>query len=306
MMIRIGMASCLLVVVQLVAATTALGQTVPAPEAAADSEPADDAASLGGDPGVASTTAPIAPAVEAPPEPEQPVVDEPLLAPAPAGGFGDRSLLFNLNNVFQNATVLGGWQGFGFGAQTRVFGGLIGRVGFDFTRFSDPADIVKTTHQDGDQTTVTYEVQAPVWTSIYTTMAAIDLLKPIRGRALEPYFGAGLLASYSRFALDYTDDLTVTDQVTDVHNVTSAVALGARGILGVAWRINPRFALFAEYHLQMEAVTWLSRHDQTTLENSASGTPATSRVTEEAQETRYFNLDVGLGQGAALGLAASF
>ena len=111
-----------------------------------------------------------------------------------------------------------------------------------------------------------------------------------------PYVGAGLIASYSRYALDYTDDLTVADLVTDVNDVTSGVSIGARGIVGIGWRLNRRFTLFAEYQLALQAVTWLSTRDQTTMTSTASGTPATSQVTSESSETRYFNFDLGLGQ----------
>lgn len=249
-------------------------------------------------------TASIARAQDVPPPPPVATApDDPVVVvelDEPTAG-----LLFNLNNVFTVGPILSGWQGFGFG-YTRQLGAMDLRVGLELARTTNPVNIVKTTQTNGTDVVVTYEVNAPAFTSLHAAGLVLDVIKPLTDGKVAAYVGAGVTAGYSRTALGYTDDVTVVDQRVEVDNTSQAFGIGGRGIFGVNWRIKPRWSLFAEYQLGVSAVSWTSNHDSTTTENSASGTPATMRVESEYRETRWFNFDTGLGQGGALGLIAHF
>lgn len=260
------------------------------------------------------------PPVEAPPPPPPTVVEvrqEPKTvvvtsAPQDDGEIDERyrnaGLLFNLNNVFVQPGVLGGWQGFGLGIQKTLGSGNVARLGLELARATDPVNIVKTTRINGMDEVVSYDLQLPSsgFTARHAAAAVLDVLKPLTQRTIAPYLGAGVFAAYVNSRLAYTDDLTITDQVTEVDNNSNTLSVGLRGILGVGWRIGERFSLFAEYHLNVNVVQWQSDHTQTTTNNTASGIPASNRVETEFRETRWLNLDTALGQGGALGLVAHF
>jgi hypothetical protein len=222
--------------------------------------------------------------------------------------YRNAGLLFNLNNIFTQPGVLGGWQGFGFGAQKLMGSGKTMRVGLELARQTDPVNIVKTTRTNGMDEVVSYDLQLPGsgFSSQHAAAVVVDMIKPLTERTIAPYVGAGLFAAFATSRLDYTDDLTITDQITEVENSSTTFALGIRGIVGVAWKIGERFSLFAEYQLDVDAIEWQSDHTQTTTNNTVSGMPASNRVETEFKETRYFNLDLGLAQGGALGLVAHF
>jgi hypothetical protein len=222
--------------------------------------------------------------------------------------YRNAGLLFNLNNIFTQPGVLGGWQGFGLGVQKVMGNGKTMRVGIELARQTDPVNIVKTTRTNGMDEVVSFDLQLPGsgFSSQHAVAAVVDMIKPLTERTIAPYVGAGVFAGFSTSRLDYTDDLTITDQVTEVANSSTTFAVGIRGILGVAWKIGERFSLFAEYQLDVDAIEWQSDHTQTTTNNTVSGTPASNRVETEFKETRYFNLDLGLAQGGALGLVAHF
>lgn len=175
-------------------------------------------------------------------------------------------------------------------------------------RQTDPVNIVKTTRTNGMDEVVSYDLQLPSggFSGVHAAAAVLDMIKPLTQRTIAPYLGAGVFAAYVRRTLAYTDDVTVTDQETEVDNSSNTLSVGVRGIIGVGWRINDRFSLFAEYHLTVDAIEWQSDHTQTTTQNTASGTPAVNRVETEFKETRLLNLDTGLVQGGALGLVAHF
>jgi hypothetical protein len=256
-----------------------------------------------------------------PPAPPPPVVEvkpvAPVVTAAPVDTSDDEvdekvrnaGLLFNLNNVFTAGAVLSGWQGFGFGMQKLLESGKILRVGLSLSRQTDPVNIVKTTRTTGDMEVTSFDLQLPGsgFTSQHSISAVADMIKPLTKRAIAPFLGAGAFVSFATQRLDYTDDLTVADQKTEVANSQNTFALGLRGILGVNWRMNERFSLFAEYQLGLAIMSWQSNHTQTTVNNTASGgTAESSRVETEFKETRWLNLNNGLAQGGALGLVAHF
>jgi hypothetical protein len=222
--------------------------------------------------------------------------------------YRNAGLLFNLNNVFVQPGILGGWQGFGFGAQKTLGSGSVARIGLNLSRVTDPVNIVKTTRTNGDMEVVSYDIQLPAsgFTGQHAFSAVLDFIKPMTKRSIAPYLGAGVFLAYSRQTLSYVDDLTVTDMVTETNNSANNLSLGVRGILGVGWKLNERFSLFAEYQLGLQAIAWQTNHTEVTTNNTASGTAASNRVESDFKETRILNLSTGLGQGGALGLVAHF
>lgn len=269
------------------------------------------------DPPVDPAPAPVEPVPPPPPVVEvKPQPTTVVVAPAPDGEVPERyrnaGLLFNLNNVFVAPGVLGGWQGFGFGAQKTLDSGSSIRVGLELARQTDPVNVVKTTRTNGMDIVTSYDLQLPAsgFTGQHAVAVVLDWVKPLTTRNIAPYMGPGVFAGYSRGTLSYTDDLTVTDQVTEIDNTSQSYTVGVRGIFGVNWRINERFSLFAEYHLAISIVEWQSDTTSTTTNNTAIANPgmeaASSRVETELRETRWLNLDTGLGQGGSLGLVAHF
>jgi hypothetical protein len=252
---------------------------------------------------------PPPPPVETKPEPvKTEVVVQPTVQMEVDEQYRNAGLIFNLNNVFVQPGILSGWQGFGLGLQKKLGNGRIVRLGLDLARQTDPVNIVKTTRTNGDMEVVSYDLQLPGtgFSSQHSVAAVIDMVKPLTDRTISPYVGAGVFAAFSTNRLDYTDDLTVTDQVTEVANSQTSYSIGLRGVLGVNWRMNERFSLFAEYQLGLDAIEWQSNHTQTTTNNTGSGMTASNRVESDFKETRWFNLDLGLAQGGALGLVAHF
>ncbi len=254
-------------------------------------------------------TPPPPPPVETKVEPvKAEVVAQPTVQMEVDDQYRNAGLIFNLNNVFVQPGILSGWQGFGIGLQKKLGNGRIARIGLDLARQTDPVNIVKTTRTNGDMEVVSYDLQLPGsgFSSQHAAALVVDMVKPLTERTIAPYIGAGVFGAFSTNRLDYTDDLTVTDQVTEVANSSTAYSIGLRGIIGVSWRIAERFSLFAEYNVDIDAIEWQSNHTETTTNNTASGMAASSRVEAEFKETRWFNLDMGLTQGGALGLVAHF
>lgn len=292
---------------------------------AAYAQPAQPGQPPAPQPTPAPTGAPAEPPVEEPPPVETPppppppvetkvepvkaeVVAQPTVQMEVDDQYRNAGLIFNLNNVFVQPGILSGWQGFGLGLQKKLGNGRIARIGLDLARQTDPVNIVKTTRTNGDMEVVSYDLQLPGsgFSSQHAVALVVDMVKPLTERTIAPYVGAGLFGAFATNRLDYTDDLTVTDQVTEVANSSTSYSIGLRGIIGVSWRIAERFSLFAEYNVSIDAIEWQSDHTETTTNNTASGMAASSRVEAEFKETRWFNLDLGLAQGGALGLVAHF
>lgn len=258
----------------------------------------------------APTPEPLPPAPPPTPEPAPPPpepVHTPMQTEASASA-GQMALLFNLNNIFTAGTVLGGWQGFGVGVQRELGGNAFVRAGLNAFRVHDPVEIVKTTRVSGPMEVVGYELQLPSsgFSSQHGVSIVVDYAKRLTDRKLAPYVGGGVLGVLIDRRLSYTDDLTVTDQVTEVSNSMTTLSVGVRGILGVRWQLNTSFALFAEYAALLQIFTRDSSHDRTTLTSTATGMPASETVDREVVSTRWLDLDVGLAQGGSLGLIANF
>jgi hypothetical protein len=115
--------------------------------------------------------------------------------------------------------------------------------------------------------------------------------------------GGGLWLNLDSEATKFRDDVSVMDQVTSVDNSTTGFGLGARGVLGVGWRVHPHFLIFAEYALNLTIVDTESTNTKQEITTTA-GPPVSNRSTRAT--TRVFDFNTALSQGAALGLVAYF
>ncbi|MBI5511284.1 MAG: outer membrane beta-barrel protein [Deltaproteobacteria bacterium] len=264
-------------------------------------------ASIEANPVAEPAAAPTPPPVEAQ-KPE--VVAAPSQAPAHASGAATVAgsweptggAIFSLFNILQNAPFLGSYRGLGIAGQYHLDPKSAVRLGVAFVRSSNPAVVRKNTTTEGGDEVVSYQVTAAGPTSAFATVLAADYLMRLSTSSLSPYFGGGLTFGYSQSKTQYTDDLSVPQQVTSVDNGNKTSGFAIAGIGGVEWRLHERFSVFAEYNLSINLVQWNSDHQDTTVEDSSSGTPGSSHTRSESETTRFFNVNLGLAQGGQLGL----
>lgn len=123
--------------------------------------------------------------------------------------------------------------------------------------------------------------------------------------SIAPYLGFGGGVGYFQSSLKYEDDVSSAVTVENVDDVDRQFSLNAQGVLGVEWRVHRSVALFAEYGLGMDLVTYGSSKTESSLTDKASGALLAGSKSE-GSATRFFNFDTGLGQGGQLGLVAFF
>jgi opacity protein-like surface antigen len=227
-------------------------------------------------------------------------------APAPSLDTGwDKTggLIFGLQNIFQESGILEGYRGFGIGGQYNLDPTMALRLGLQLSHHSDPAYKVTQTSTVGDVTetneTMT-NTDGPTSTSSFGV--GVDFLKRISTSAVSPYVGGGLTMPWSRMAQEYTDDVMVENQTTTVDNKINGFTLGLQGIVGIGWRVHPNFSLFAEYALGLNLLDKSSTTGSTEIKTE----DMTAVTKTEGSETSWFNLDLGLAQGASLGVIAFF
>ena len=227
----------------------------------------------------------------------------PVAAAAGAKFFEPKfGVVFNLQNIFQNPGLLSGFRG-GLGGQLALSPQLALRVGLSLSHTSNPAVVTETVTVINDVTTSTKSMTRPSPTSTFGITLGGDLLAKLTEGPLAPYVGGGVWLNVDSAATKFRDDVTVTDQVTSVDNSTTGFGLGARGVLGVGWRVHPHFLVFAEYALNLTIVDTESTNTKQEV-TTMGGSPATLRTTRAT--TRVFDFSTALSQGAALGLVAFF
>lgn len=227
---------------------------------------------------------------------ENPADAEP--APSPSSAFG---VLFNLQNVFQNPGLLSGFQG-GIGVQFGLNERMAIRPTLSMSRTANSATVTEVTTVANGMSTTTRSFTRPQGpTSTFGLTLGGDFLYQLLQTALSPYVGGGLFVSYGSAARVFRDD-TQMDQVTSVNDLTTSFGLGARGILGVAWRVHPHFSLFAEYSLLINIFS--SQAVNTSTEVTAMG--QTAAMSTSTPSSKVFEFSTGLSQGASLGVVAFF
>lgn len=229
-------------------------------------------------------------------QPEKPAEAE---APAtPSSAFG---VLFNLQNVFQNPGLLSGFQG-GLGVQFGLNERMALRPTLSMSRTANSATVTEVTTVANGMTTTNRSFTRPQGpTETFGLSLGGDFLYQLLQTALAPYVGGGLFVSYGSAARVFRDD-TQMDQVTSVNDLTTNFGLGARGILGVSWRVHPHFALFAEYSLLITIFS--SQTVSTSTEITVMGQTASMRTSTPS--SKVFEFSTGLSQGASLGVVAFF
>jgi opacity protein-like surface antigen len=218
-------------------------------------------------------------------------------------GWDTNGLLFSLDNIFQNPTVLEGYQSFGLGGLYALSPKTALRLGLGLNHATNPAYVREQTTTDaaGVATTTKTLVAPTNYTSAWSVHLGGDFLLALTEAAVQPYVGAGASLSYVSSALAYTDD-TVANNVLKVDNSDSTFNFGVRGIAGVQWRVHKSFALFAEYALNINLLN-VASHSA----SSTTTTPAGSTSTKTTgAPNNYFNFGTGLNQGGSLGLIAFF
>lgn len=217
------------------------------------------------------------------------------------------ALLFDLHNIFQNPIILSSYQGFGVGGQYHLGPTTALRIGLDLARTTNPVNVTKVTTTTGSDQVVSYQLSGTGGpTSMHSLAVEADLLMRLSRGAIAPYVGGGARFDWNRMATSFTDDVTTVDQVTNVDNRDQSFGMGLAGILGIDWRIHENFAFFAEYNLGVDLARWTSSRAETTVTNTAGGVETTTQTKSEFDETRIFNYNLDLGQGAALGVIAFF
>ena len=209
------------------------------------------------------------------------------------------ALLFSLQNIFDNPSILSGY-GAGIGGQIHLSPTTALRVAADISRSSNPVYERETTQTGG---TPTKELVIPAGpTSQLGLGLGADYLIRLSTRSLAPYVGAGVGLSWTNSSRSYTDDVNVPNVTTEVDNSTNSFGIGLRGLIGIGWRVHEWMSLYAEYGLSMGLLDRTSMSEKTTV-TTAGGV---NETTEKAAYTRYLNFDVSLVQGGSLGLVAFF
>ncbi len=211
-------------------------------------------------------------------------------------------LIFTLQNVFTSNTIIGDYGG-GIGLQKNLSPQRAVRLSVNLTRTSDSGYETETTNLATGQVTKTYTPPAG-YTSVYDADVGAMYVMRLTSAKIAPYLGFGGGVSYLQQARQYEDGVSSTVTTTKVDNMHRELSLVGSGTLGLEWRVHSSIALFAEYGLGLNLVTWASTKNETRYTTNATGT--VSGTKSEGSTTRFLNWDTGLNQAGQLGLVAFF
>lgn len=269
----------------------------------------------------ASVLAQEAPASSPTPE----VAAGPDRAPGPSGGHEPRpasehggpfkaptwGVLFNLQNIFQNAGVLSAFNG-GAGLQYNINPMATLRLTAAVSHTSNPPVVTETTTTttvgSNSTTTTTKTMTHPDPTSSFGVTVGVDYLGKLTETDLAPYLGFGLSLGLATAATSY-NDTTVADVTNKVNDAETGFGVGVRGILGVSWRVHQSFLLFAEYSLNVTIVNATStsiNREITSGEGGGEGGDAIVITKGSSSDLRVFDFSTALSHGPALGLVVIF
>jgi hypothetical protein len=239
----------------------------------------------------------------APAQAQDPVVAQEGVG-AGAGGWNSQyGMIFSVQNVFQNSSdaVIGDFGG-GVGLQYNLSAQRALRLSVNLARASNPAYTTESTNLVTGVTTESFV--APAFTSRYDVDLGALYVMRLAPSAIAPYLGFGGGVGYFQEAREFEND-TAVGSITNVNDMYRAISLNAAGVLGVEWRVHKAVALFAEYGLGVDLVTYVSDKGETRTTSRADGSLLSGTETD-GSSTKFFNFDTGLGQGGQIGLVAFF
>lgn len=214
-------------------------------------------------------------------------------------------MIFSVQNLFQNNSdaVIGDFSG-GVGLQYNLAPQRALRIALGLSRASQPTFTRETTDLTDGSTTETFFAPSDFTSQYEMDLGALYVMR-LAPSAIAPYLGLGGGVGYFQSSLKYEDDVSSTLTVETVDNVDRQLSLNAQGVLGVEWRVHKSVALFAEYGLALDVVTYGSSKAESSFSDKATGTLLAGSKSE-GSATTFFNFDTGLGQGGQLGLVAFF
>jgi hypothetical protein len=228
-----------------------------------------------------------------------------------ADGAGDGEwatkygMLFTVQNVFGNdsASTLGDMGG-SVGLQYNLGPQRALRIVAGLHRASDSASETKTTTFPAGTTTTGFAEPDSGFTSQYDANVGAAYMMRLTSASIAPYLGAGGGIGYFQEAEKWENDTGATNTIEN-DDILRRMSLNAGGILGVEWRVHKSIALFAEYTLGVNLISYTSSKEETTTTVKATGAVANgTRV--KSSNTTFLNFDTGIGQGGMIGLLAFF
>jgi hypothetical protein len=215
-------------------------------------------------------------------------------------------LVFSFTNILQNRDFLTNFQNLSAAGTLVLSPDFMIRGGGSLSRSSDPSQTTETSLTTPDGTVKTYSKSDPGTTSDFSVTLRAEGLYRLTRNKVAPYIGGGPYVTVGHFRDTVTDNVSVPDVTTSVRNRRTTISAGLRAVLGAEWRIHSSFALFAEYGLSLDVVTWSGVNNSTSTVNNADGTVSGSTTRSKTNSPAWLNLDSGLQQGATLGLIVFF
>lgn len=223
-----------------------------------------------------------------------------------AGWNSDWAMLFSLNNVLVQGSILSNFQNLGTAATVYLSPTLALRGGVSLSRSSNPESVTRTEIVTAGEQVVSYTFSAPGTTSAFSTAVQADLIKRLSTGRVAPYVGGGVSLGLGQSRLGYTDNVSVADQTVTINNATTSLTVGARGIAGAEWRFHSNFAVFAEYQLSLSVFTWSQLDNETVVENTTGGVRTATKTSQQRSVPTWLTGSAGLNQGGTLGLLVFF